>query len=314
MNLLSAFFRLIRWQNLVVIILSQSFIQYLIIKILANSIDLPFSNFQFLILVLSTILIAAAGNILNDLADFQIDKLNKPEKTLIETTLSAKTASIIAWIFNAIGLLLAVILAYLVNMIQLALIQLIVILLLQKYTTTFKKQLLVGNLIVALLTALSVFIVYLYNLVAIIDQPILLSDMQKQLVFILKLTLVYTSFAFISNFIREIIKDIEDINGDKVFGLQTFPIVYGIKKATILARIINSVLLLAVLAFIFYSFKMNWYFFTIYSITALIIPIVYFEFSARKAIAKKDFHHLSSLSKIIMLAGILSMQILSLQF
>jgi len=316
MKTLKAFLSLARWQNLVVILLAQAFLHFLIINKLASvaAIELPLTYFQFVLLVLSTVLIAAAGNILNDLADIKLDQINKPEKVIIGKLISERTASFWAWMFNGFGFVFALLLAYQLDLIQLALIQLIVILMLKRYSQSFKKQVLVGNLVIAFFTALSVFLVYLYNLVSIIADPIILSALQKQLPFIFALTQAYVFFAFLSNLIREIIKDIEDIEGDKVYSVNTFSVVYGIRKATVLARILNAVLAICILVFAAYAFKMDWYFFVVYLLIAVFIPVIYFEWTARKAKVKDDFKDLSFLTKIIMLAGILSMQVFSLQF
>lgn len=316
MKTLNAFLRLIRWQNLLVIILAQAFLQFMIIEKLAfvAGIELPLTYLQFLMLVISTVLIASAGNIFNDLADLNLDLVNKPQKIVIGHLISEKTAVFWAWMFNGIAFVLALILAFQLKFVQLAFIQLIVILLLKRYSDIFKKQVLVGNLLIAFFTALSVFIVYLYNLVSIITEPIVLSAMQKQLPFIFTLTSAYVFFAFISNLIREIIKDIEDIEGDRKFGIRSFPAVFGIRKASVLARILNAVLLVCILVFSVYSYKMEWYFLMVYLLVAIMIPLIYFEWIIRSAREKDDYHSLSSLAKIIMLAGILSMQVFSLQF
>lgn len=316
MKTLKAFLSLVRWQNLVVIILAQGFLHFLIINKLASAaaIELPLTYFQFALLVLSTILIAAAGNILNDLADVKLDQLNKPEKVIIGNLINERTATFWAWTFNGFGFVFALLLAYQLNLFQLALIQLLVILLLKRYSQSFKKQVLVGNLLIALFIALSVFLVYLYNLVSIIADPIILAALQKQLPFIFALTQAYIFFAFLSNLIREIIKDIEDIEGDKVFGVNTFSVVYGIRRATVLARILNAALAICILVFAAYAYKLGWYFFVVYLLVAILIPVVYFEWTARKAKVKDDYKDLSFLTKIIMLAGILSMQVFSLQF
>lgn len=316
MKLFSLFFRLIRWQNLLVIALAQSFLHFLIFNKIASqaSIQLPFTYFQFILLVISTLLIAAAGNILNDIADYKLDQLNKPDKVVVGKHIKLKSAHQLAWIFNGIGFSLALYLAYLLDFYQLAIIQAVVILLLKQYSSSLKNKVLVGNLLIAFFTALSVFLVYLYNTVAVIGNPIILTDLQKQMPFIFNLTQAYVFFAFISNLMREIIKDIEDVEGDKVFHIQTFSVVYGINKAKNLARVLNGLLGLSILAFAAYAFKMDWYYMAIYLVVATFIPVIYFEMLARKAKLKEDFRDLSFLTKIIMVAGILSMQVLSLQF
>ncbi len=316
MKKLIAFLNLIRWKNLVVFILGKGFVDFIFIEKLSLSIgeELPLKGYQLAMLIVSTVLIAAAGNILNDLSDIKVDQINKPEKIIIGSLIQVKTANFWAWMFNGIGFVLALLLSYQLEFIQLALIQMMVILLLKRYSTSFKNKVLVGNLLVALFTALSVFLVYLYNVVSIINDPIILAALQKQLPFIFTLTQAYVFFAFLSNLIREITKDAEDIEGDKIFAIRTFSVAYGTEKAVLLMRSLNALLAISLSYFVYYSFKMNWIYLAVYLIVAVLIPVFYFEWTARKAKLKTDFMDLSFLSKIIMLAGILSMQVFSLQF
>lgn len=316
MKILNAFLNLIRWKNLVVLILAQGFLHFMIIEKLALSIgeELPLNVYQLAMLIVSTVLIAAAGNILNDLADVKVDQINKPKKIIIGQLIEVKTANFWAWMFNGIGFVLALILSYQLQFIQLALIQMMTILLLKSYSERFKNKILVGNLLVAFFTALSVFLVYLYNLVSITNDPVILVALQKQLPFIFTLTQAYVFFAFLSNLIREITKDAEDIEGDKTFAIRTFSVAYGTEKAVLLMRSLNALLAVSVFVFVFYSFKMDWMYLAVYLIVAVLIPVFYFEWTARKAKLKDDFMDLSFLSKVIMLAGILSMQVFSLQF
>jgi len=315
MKSLNVFLRLIRWKNLVVLILAQGFLHFMIIQklVFAVGVELPLRYYQLGILILSTVLIAAAGNIFNDITDIKVDKINKPKEVIIGQFIKAKTAIFWAWMFNGIGFALALILSYQLQLIQLALIHVMVILLLKRYSESFKNKVLVGNLLIALFTGLSIFLVYLYNLVSIINDPIIFVGLQKQLPFIFNLSSAYVFFA-LSNLIREITKDAEDIEGDEIFGIQTFSVAYGNKKAMLLVRVLNVFLAISVLFFIFYSFKMYWNYLAVYLIIAVLIPVIYFEWVARKASVKSDFMDLSFLSKVIMLAGIFSMQIFSLQF
>ncbi|RLD36923.1 MAG: hypothetical protein DRI74_08025 [Bacteroidetes bacterium] len=316
MKKLIAFLNLIRWKNLVVLILAQGFLHFMIIQklVFAVGVELPLRYYQLGILILSTVLIAAAGNIFNDITDIKVDKINKPKEVIIGQFIKVKTAIFWAWMFNGIGFALALILSYQLQLIQLALIHVMVILLLKRYSESFKNKVLVGNLLIALFTGLSIFLVYLYNLVSIINDPIIFVGLQKQLPFIFNLSSAYVFFAFLSNLIREITKDAEDIEGDEIFGIQTFSVAYGTEKAVLLMRSLNAFLAISLSYFVYYSFKMNWIYLAVYLIVAVLIPVFYFEWTARKAKLKTDFMDLSFLSKIIMLAGILSMQVFSLQF
>jgi 4-hydroxybenzoate polyprenyltransferase len=316
MRVIKAFFQLIRWQNLVVLVLAQGFLHFMIIEKLsvAAAIVLPFSTLHLFVLMLSTTMIAASGYIYNDLVDVKVDLVNKAQKVIVGKILSTKTAMVWVYALNSIGFLLSFYLVVNIGYKQLALIQILVILLLRLYSKSLKRQVLLGNLLIAALTALSVFLVYLYHVFSLLQNPIELSAMTKQLPFILKLTQAYVFFAFLSNFIREIVKDLEDKQGDQLFGIQTFPVKYGDAKTLILVRVLNGLLIISLFVFFILSLKLQWYYLGVYLFVATLIPSVYFEWNAKKAKEKNDFHALSSLMKIIMIAGILSMQVLSIQF
>ncbi len=270
---------LIRFPNLCII----AFTQYFTCIFLIGA-DQPFHtylfDFRLFILSFSTILIAAAGYIINDYYDIKIDYLNKPDHVVIGSLLKRRIALVIHWGLNIIG----VVLAGLVN-IYLGIINLIAAFLLWFYSNHLKRIPFLGNFTVAFLTSLSLLI------------TLVLYPKNEDLV------IVYAVFAFFINLIREIIKDIEDWKGDKAFGCRTLPIVWGIRNTKYFLYILMIIfmVLLTWLTIILENKFLKVYF------ALLAIPAVFFVHKLVRSDSTKDFYYLSGFSKMIMLSGIISM-------
>lgn len=267
-----------------------------------------FSKFTptlFTISLLSTLLIAAAGYIINDYFDVKTDKINRPETVVIDVVIKRRWAVILHIIFNGIGLILGLYLAIKCHTLKLLMFQLLSILLLWFYSTHFKKQLLVGNIVVSLLTATIPLMpmVYEYYLAGGIDSlsSFLIGDFLKILVIIV---LGYSAFAFLTSFAREVIKDMEDYKGDIQTGCKTMPIVWGIitsKVVTFFVIVITiGLLLLASLKF----YKEKQFMAVYYILGVVILPLMILLIQTIRAKTSKDFKMASLLLKFTMLFGI----------
>jgi 4-hydroxybenzoate polyprenyltransferase len=289
------FLKLIRAKNLLIVALSQYLIKYTLI--------LPFSTaalneFDFFLLVLSTVLIAAAGYIINDYFDTHVDQLNH-RKVIVGNTIKRRVAMILHFAFSGIGVVIGFYLAWKIGHIKLGVINLFSSSALWFYSTHFKRQYLSGNLMISLLSALVLIIVGVYEL---IPQP----DANSSIIFYI--ICFYAVFAFITTFIREVVKDMEDLEGDQKMGYNTFAIREGITKSK---NVVSSISVLTILgiAYILYSqFQSDWKAF-LYVCLAIELPFVYFTFLLQKAKNQADFHQLSNWIKVIMLTGTLSMLI-----
>jgi len=302
-NPIIAFLKLIRIENLLIISATQICIKYLVFAPLND-----FSKFTptlFSISLISTLLIAAAGYIINDYFDVKTDKINRPTTVVIDVTIKRRWAMILHIVLNTIGLILGLYLALKCHNLKLLLIQISSILLLWFYSTHFKKQLLVGNIIVSLLTALIPLLpmVYDYYFSGGINPMIsmLLGSFLNKLMMIV---IGYSAFAFLTSFAREVIKDMEDYKGDIQTGCKTMPIVWGIitsKVVTFFLLIITvGLLLLACLKF--YHEKEI---IAVYYIAGLVIvPLLLLIIKTITSITSKDFKIASVLLKLIMLFGI----------
>lgn len=302
-NPIIAFFKLIRIENLLIIAITQWCIKYLVFSPINE-----FSKFTptlFTISLLSTLLIAAAGYIINDYFDVKTDKINRPETVVIDVIIKRRWAMILHIIFNGVGLLLGLYLALKCHSLKLLTFQILSILLLWFYSTHFKKQLLVGNIVVSLLTATIPLMpmVYEYYLIGGIDSltSFLIGDFLKTLVIIV---LGYSAFAFLTSFAREVIKDMEDYKGDIQTGCKTMPIVWGIitSKVVTFFVIVITIGLLLLASLKFYKEKQ---FIAVYFILSLVIlPLIILLFQTIRAKTSKDFKMASLLLKFTMLFGI----------
>ena len=267
-----------------------------------------FSKFTptlFVISLLSTLLIAAAGYIINDYFDVKTDKINRPETVVIDVVIKRRLAMILHIIFNTIGLILGFYLALKCHSLALMMFQILSILLLWFYSTQFKKQLLIGNIVVSLLTATIPVMpmVYDYYLIGGIDSftSLMIGDFLKTLVIIV---FGYSAFAFLTSFAREVIKDMEDYKGDIQTGGKTMPIVWGMitsKVVTFFLIIITiGLLLLACLKF----YKEHHIIAVYYILGLVVLPLILLTIQTIRAKTSKDFKMASLLLKFTMLFGI----------
>lgn len=271
--------QLIRVPNLFIIILTQ----YLTAIFLIGQNE-SFEKFLFdpklLVLSFSTVCIAAAGYIINDYYDIKIDYLNRPEKVVVGKLIRRRIALATHWVLSLIGILLGVFIS-----IEVAVINLIAAFLLWLYSNQLKRIPFVGNVSIALLTAISLLVL------------LLLYPQNHILVFI------YAVFAFFINLIREIIKDMEDLKGDRAFGCKTLPVVWGIRKTK---RFLYLIMIIFIILLTGLTLKLDNYFLKAYFVV-LTIPAIYFVIKLTRSDSKKDFYYLSNFSKIIMLSGVISM-------
>src|SRR6218665_1793852 len=222
MKLITAFFKLVRWPNLFFIALTQLLFYFCIFEnLLINPGLQPHSNRLFYLLVLTSVLIAAAGYIINDYFDLQIDHINKPDKVVVGKILKRRWAIVWHWVLSGAGIVLSLFISYKTGSWLIGFANIACVLLLWFYSTTFKKKLLSGNILIAALTAWVIVVVYFFcgaNLHQWNDAGYI--DERK----FFKFTLLYGGFAFIISLIREVIKDLEDMYGDAQYNCRTMPI------------------------------------------------------------------------------------------
>ncbi|WP_299672764.1 geranylgeranylglycerol-phosphate geranylgeranyltransferase [uncultured Polaribacter sp.] len=262
------------------------------------------SNLEFGILIASVLSITAGGYIVNDIFDLETDKINKPDKIFIASSISEKNAWRSYFLLTSTGLFLGVYLSIIKTLPFFSFIFVFSSLGLFFYSKFFKKKVLLGNLLISLFIGLTIYIVYLF---CFKYHEFTLKEQLNSMLFLQVWLAVisYTLFAFLITFIREIIKDIEDIHGDLKIQAKTLAILVGRKRAAKFAFFFSCILLFFLLMML-QSLK-NEVLFLSYGIVFILIPLIYFMHQLWSSESKKDFSKLSKILKIIMLFGILSM-------
>lgn len=293
------YLHLIRYQNLIFIALVQIFIKYGLFH--PFGIEITLNAFGFALLVIATLCIAAAGNIINDIYDIDIDKINKPQKVLIGKSISEKSANNLFIILNVVGVAIGFYLANIIGKPAFSALFIVFSALLYLYASYLKGMLIIGNLLISALVAMSLIIVGLFDLM-----PAITPANQATQSTIFSIVLDYALFAFSLNFIREIVKDLQDINGDKKGDMNTLPITIGRKRTTTLIFILG-ILMVGGVVYYMYTYLYNHQVLLLYFLFAIIAPLLYFCIKAWSAETQKDYAFLSTILKIVMFTGILSM-------
>lgn len=293
-----SFFYLIRYKNLLMVLLTMILTKYALINSFISEPSL--TSIDFIILSLSILLITAGGYIINDLYDIKADTINKPLKVYISKSISKKNAWIIYFLSSTLGVTLGIYLSIIKNIDFLSFYFIGTTLLLFLYSLLLKKLVFIGNLCISLLVALPIYLLYKFD-----SNNITISNILQY--FLLSIVIFYYMFfAFLTTMIREIIKDIEDINGDYIVKLKTLPILIGKTRARNISIFLSLVLLLFLFLVSSNYFISNKYFLGIIMLM-LSTVVVYFIFKSWIATTKKQFQYLSNLMKLIMFIGILSM-------
>ena len=300
------YLKLIRYQNLLMLAFMQVLFRYAFLK--QQNIPLALTDWQYALLVLSTVLIAAAGYVINNVFDVITDSINKPNDVIIGKGISETMGYNIYIILNISGVAIGF---YLSNVIQrpgFATIFILIASLLYFYSTTLKQIMILGNIAVAFTLAMSVIVIGIFDIF-----PATVSDNRAQMASFFSILTDYAIFAFMINFIREIIKDIEDVNGDYNQGMNTLPIAIGINRTAKIALLLTLIPIALLLIYInTYFIENNLYVTTLYAIAFVVAPLIYFVIKLINAKSQKDFHHLSTVLKLVLLFGILSIAIITL--
>ena len=300
MNLL-IFFKLIRWKNLLLILYVQFLLKFVAFR--SFNIETFLTPFQFVVLVISILLITAAGYIINDISDIKTDLINKPKRVIISKHITIEKAQQLYLWLNSVGIIAGIGLSLNVEKPSYTFIFIGASLLLYYYSKKFKSKPLIGNLIVSFLIALNILILYIFD----INKTINSTNQQLLINIILSLSF----FAFFLNLVRELIKDIEDVNGDYNLNMKTLPILIGEKRVKRIASFLCLIPLSLLICFVV-NFATIFKITIVYLIPTTILPILFVLLKLTSAKSKKDFQKLSSLLKIIMFLGVNAIIIFSL--
>jgi 4-hydroxybenzoate polyprenyltransferase len=313
---MKAFFQLIRWQNLLMIILTMVLMRYAVLAPIISKIgvilikgsgeeipmSLQFPWYDFVLLVAATVFITAGGYVINDYFDIKTDLINKG-KVIVGTKIPRRKAMMWHSVFNIAGVAAGFYISYKAGYIWLGSLFLVVSGLLYFYSASYKRQFLIGNIIVALLTATVPMLVVFYEWPALYKYYTLNAIRLPHINFIMYWVGGFALFAFLTNLIREIIKDIEDFEGDIAYGRNTVPVILGVLSTKIVSIFLISVTIL--LLFLTWHYFVNDTITFIYLTAAVVLPLIYVIYMLIISKEKKQLHSASRIMKIVMLTGVL---------
>lgn len=299
------YFQLIRYQNLLLIAIMQLILRFGFLQ--TQNCNLALTDFQYILLVAATILIAAGGYVINDIFDQETDAINKPEKVIIGKTIKESSAYTFYACLTILGVCIGFYLSNVIDKPNFAALFILIAATLYFYATTLKQMPIIGNVVIAIILALSILLIPVFDLFPVINE-----ENKRQMGQIFNILLDYSIFAFLLHLIREITKDIEDFEGDTQQGMNTLAIQLGIPMT---AKFVAALCFIPLGLFSNYMYR---YFFmndlhiiTIYSLLCIIAPFIYFIIKIVNAKTKSEFHHLSSILKWIVFFGLFLLPILT---
>lgn len=309
-----SYIKLLRPVNLFIIALTQYLILYFIIRpfMAMNGLELQMNHLDFALFVAANLFLAAAGYAINDYFDTDTDAINKPGKNMLLGKIPRGQAYTMNIVLNSIACVIGFYCSFKVGSVKLGFLFVIIALLLYYYSLKYKRQYITGNLVVALLAAYAVLSVWLFQFYAIKNNSDIFSNMIGYFGIITIFVGSFALFAFLISIIREIIKDMEDYEGDKACGCDTLAVKKGINFAKITSAVfcgITMILLLVAQILLFEHYPMlTWYLLVIQGL------FLYLLIRLLKSKEKAEFHNLSIVAKIIMIAGILATQLLFIYY
>lgn len=277
-----------------------------------NGLTVATPLWSLMLLVLGTVLITMGGYIINDYFDTKIDEINKPHKVLVGKAISRQKVIMMHQVITGLGMLCGLVVAWHTRSITIGMIFIFIPGLLWFYSTAYKRQFLVGNLIVGLITA------FVPMVVALLEQSYLVMTYGEELIRygvvadIYKWVGFFAIFAFCLTILREMVKDLQDEKGDRELECRTVPIVLGANGAKVIITILSALLIFAVgyLVFVHISYSSDSLMsnFLLYGICG---SLLFFVFVLIKAQSPKDYAFVQNILKLIMLAGVLFSLVLS---
>jgi geranylgeranylglycerol-phosphate geranylgeranyltransferase len=241
------------------------------------------SDYEFIKLFLASFsasLIAAGGNVINDIYDIELDKIVHPERPLPQGLITITSAKYFYFGLNLCSILILILTNYILFFIGLA-----VIILLFFYASSFKKKFAISNVIISFLTGMT----FVFAGITVNN---------------IEMSFIPAIYAFFINLIREIVKDTEDAEGDIKFGINSIPIILGLFKTKIIISILILFLtLLTILPFVYDIYKIE-YFIVIMIIVNPILLYSCILFYQHKN--KTEIKKVSTMLKFNMIFGLLA--------
>lgn len=296
------YLKLIRFQNLLMLAFMQLVFRYLFLE--QSYVDLALTDFNYILLVIATVCIAAGGYVINNIMDQDTDEIAKPQNRVVGVSISETVAYNWYIGLTIVGVGIGFYLSNVIYKPTFASMFILVATLLYMYATSFKQIPVLGNVVVALMLSTSIIIIGLFDILPAID-----IDNRFRMKEAFDILMHYAIFAFIINLIREIVKDMEDMDGDYQSGINTLPIAIGVQKTKIIVGVL-TVISIGILAYYVNSNLFELDYVVYYAMIVIVGPLIYFGVKLLNAATKKEFHHLSLVLKIILFFGILSVAVI----
>jgi 4-hydroxybenzoate polyprenyltransferase len=267
-------------------------------------VDLALTDFNYILLVIATVCIAAGGYVINNIMDQDTDEIAKPQNRVVGVSISETMAYNWYIGLTIIGVGIGFYLSNVIYKPTFASMFILVATLLYMYATSFKQIPVLGNVVVALMLSTSIIIIGLFDILPAIDV-----DNRFRMKEAFDILMHYAIFAFIINLIREIVKDMEDMDGDYQSGINSLPIAIGVQKTKIIVGVL-TVISIGILAYYVNSNLFELDYVVYYAMILIVGPLIYFGVKLLNAATKKEYHHLSLVLKIILFFGILSVAVI----
>ena len=267
-------------------------------------VDLALTDFNYILLIFATVCIAAGGYVINNIMDQDTDEIAKPQNRVVGVSISETVAYNWYIGLTIVGVGIGFYLSNVIYKPTFASMFILVATLLYMYATSFKQIPILGNVVVALMLSTSIIIIGLFDILPAIDV-----DNRFRMKEAFDILMHYAIFAFIINLIREIVKDLEDMDGDYQSGINTLPIAIGVQKTKIIVGVL-TIISIGILAYYVNSYLFELDYVVYYAMILIVGPLIYFGVKLLNATTKKEFHHLSLVLKIILFFGILSVVVI----
>lgn len=292
------FIKLTRPVNLLVIVLTMYILHGHYLTMTPHGLTKElFFEFHFALLVISTVFIAAAGNIINDYFDVKIDRINKPEKLIVDKYIKKRVAILFHSVLNVTAVLIALLMFFAHGFYWAILFHLFTTFHLYLYSMMLKRKFLSGNIVISVLAAMVPILVYLYDM----DVYSFAGNSEHEQAF--HLMAYFALFAFCTTLIREIQKDFADMKGDAFYGCKTVPILLGLRKGRIILFSIFSFTILTFIVLFVLKARINPV--NISFFVAVILLMSFSLFLSFKAIKRKQWNSASFIMKLVMIVALI---------
>lgn len=304
-----SFFRLSRWVNMLMIVLTMLLVKDCLIDPCYSIIGLyDYSpRAGFILMIISTVFVAAGGNIINDYFDRAADAINKPNKVLVGNVFTESETKLFYIVTTAFGLICSIAASIIISRWALCLIVIAEIGLLYFYSARYKAVPLFGNFLVSFSTAMVVVIVWLYDILFYMNDFVTFARIEPIMDYMCLFVFAYALFAFVASMVREVVKDLQDCEGDRRCGCETMPVKWGVGVAKGVAIALTIILLCMAVwwQYVMYNYNMDaGSVILLFVVDILCVALVMQIINAKET---KQYAVASVMAKIIMLVGILSM-------